>query len=293
MEEKVALFGGIGRLGIAIAEDLVKKGWKLSISYREGRKSEKTVKELIKNHGEDVVLGINASIAEEAEAEKFVKTTFKKYGRIDALINIASGFPGKEDRKRLNEGGKITEDDWKFYESNFFVVRNTSLAVLKLKNNPVNDLSIINFSDANVYDLIKSERGIDPYKKVGKDILEVTLDDVKEIGLRQLKEDDARGEWVSPYSLAKRDVGYLTWKLAYENQGGKVRVNAIAPGPILPPPDKTEDEAKEVIDKTILKRWGYEKPIVMQVNAFLENDYLTGEITAVDGGQVIYKLGNK
>ena len=82
LENKIALFAGIGRLGVQAAEQLAKDGWKLAISYRAGSGSQKTVDDLIKKLGEDVVLGINASISKMEEAQNFVNRAFEKYGTV-------------------------------------------------------------------------------------------------------------------------------------------------------------------------------------------------------------------
>ncbi len=90
------------------------------------------------------------------------------------------------------------------------------------------------------------------------------------------------------YSAAKAGLAMLTRSLARE-LGPDVRVNGIAPGPVLWP-EKNMDEAlkKEIIDKTALKRYGTPQDIARAV-LFLAKDapYVTGQIIAVDGGRSI------
>ena len=64
-----------------------------------------------------------------------------------------------------------------------------------------------------------------------------------------------------------------------------ILVNAVAPGPILPPPELKDEEVKAVEDATPLGRWGGELEIVKVILAFLESDYMTGETVRVDGGR--------
>ena len=67
--------------------------------------------------------------------------------------------------------------------------------------------------------------------------------------------------------------------------GPKVQVNAIAPGPILLPPDLTEPEKQEVIDATVVKRIGSPQDIVNSVLFLIEgSDFITGHTLMVDGG---------
>lgn len=88
-----------------------------------------------------------------------------------------------------------------------------------------------------------------------------------------------------PYYVAKGGVTALTEALALELAADGIRVNAIAPGPILPPPDLTPAEAEEVARMTPLGRWGGNESIVEAVLALLAMDYVTGETIRVDGGR--------
>ena len=64
-----------------------------------------------------------------------------------------------------------------------------------------------------------------------------------------------------------------------------VRVNAVAPGPVLPPPDFDEDKINRTADKTLLGRWGTAEDVAEAVLYFVKANYVTGEVIAVDGGQ--------
>ncbi len=91
------------------------------------------------------------------------------------------------------------------------------------------------------------------------------------------------------YSIAKAGLIMLTKSLARE-LGPSIRVNAIAPGPILWPNEKTllSDTAKEhIIEKTCLKRKGTPQDIAQTVLFLLEQGYITGQVIAVDGGRTI------
>jgi pteridine reductase len=90
------------------------------------------------------------------------------------------------------------------------------------------------------------------------------------------------------YSAAKAGLAMLTRSLARE-LGPEVRVNGIAPGPVLWPEGDMEDELKrEIIGKTALKRHGTPQDIA-RTALFLSKDapYITGQIIAVDGGRSI------
>lgn len=92
------------------------------------------------------------------------------------------------------------------------------------------------------------------------------------------------------YCAAKSGLVGLTRALAVE-LAPAVRVNAVAPGPILWPEDGSFDEAQQarVTDRTLLKRSGTPQDIAGAVLFLLAAaPYVTGQILAVDGGRSIY-----
>jgi len=92
------------------------------------------------------------------------------------------------------------------------------------------------------------------------------------------------------YCAAKAGLAGLTRALALE-LAPHVRVNAIAPGPILWPEDGAFDAAAQanVISRTLLKRGGDPADIARTVRFLLADaPYVTGQILAVDGGRSVF-----
>jgi NAD(P)-dependent dehydrogenase (short-subunit alcohol dehydrogenase family) len=87
------------------------------------------------------------------------------------------------------------------------------------------------------------------------------------------------------YYTAKAGVIALTEALALELGADQILVNAIAPGPILPPPDLSDEEREEVAKGTPLGRWGGAIEIAKAVRMFVESDFISGETLRVDGGR--------
>jgi NAD(P)-dependent dehydrogenase (short-subunit alcohol dehydrogenase family) len=87
------------------------------------------------------------------------------------------------------------------------------------------------------------------------------------------------------YYVAKAGVIALTESLALELAPDGILVNAVAPGPILAPPDMDPEEAAAVARATPVGRWGGEGEIAKAVAALLETDFITGETVRVDGGR--------
>jgi len=90
-----------------------------------------------------------------------------------------------------------------------------------------------------------------------------------------------------PYYASKATVVALTESLALE-LAPEVLVNAVAPGPILAPPDLTPDENTEVMNATPLRRWGGAVEIAKAVLFLVDSDFVTGECLRIDGGQHLY-----
>jgi len=90
------------------------------------------------------------------------------------------------------------------------------------------------------------------------------------------------------YSAAKAGLIMLTKSLARE-LGPDVRVNAIAPGPVLWPEGGIDaDLQAEIVGKTALKRPGSADDIARAAYFFaVEAPYVTGQVLAVDGGRSI------
>ena len=88
-----------------------------------------------------------------------------------------------------------------------------------------------------------------------------------------------------PYYVAKRAVIGLTEALALELAGDGILVNAIAPGPIVPPPDLDAGEIEAVERATPVGRWGGAEAIADAVVGVLQSDFITGETIRVDGGR--------
>jgi NAD(P)-dependent dehydrogenase (short-subunit alcohol dehydrogenase family) len=88
-----------------------------------------------------------------------------------------------------------------------------------------------------------------------------------------------------PYYVAKAAVIALTESLALELAADNILVNAIAPGPIVPPPATTDREMKAIEDATPLGRWGGAPEIARAIVGLLDSDFITGETIRVDGGR--------
>lgn len=90
-----------------------------------------------------------------------------------------------------------------------------------------------------------------------------------------------------PYYAAKSAVIGLTQAQALD-LAPNVLVNAIAPGPILPPTNLKNEETRAVQKVTPLGKWGGALEIAKAVLFLIETDFVTGECLRVDGGRHLY-----
>ena len=92
------------------------------------------------------------------------------------------------------------------------------------------------------------------------------------------------------YFPSKGAIATLTRTLAVElaQRNPRVRVNCVMPGPVMLPPDLPQNERRQAIDATLVKREGSPKNIAQAVLAFVDNDFVTGVSLPVDGGRSVY-----
>jgi NAD(P)-dependent dehydrogenase (short-subunit alcohol dehydrogenase family) len=86
------------------------------------------------------------------------------------------------------------------------------------------------------------------------------------------------------HSVAKAGLLAMNRQMALE-LAPKVRVNAVAPGPVLPPPDYDAAQLEKIASRTLLERWGSAEDVAFAVKYLVEADYVTGDVMRVDGGE--------
>ncbi len=87
-----------------------------------------------------------------------------------------------------------------------------------------------------------------------------------------------------PYFAAKAGLEAMTLGLA-RALAPEVRVNAVAPGAILPAAGAGHAPEEEVARANLLGRWGGTGAVVSAVMFLICNDFITGAVIPVDGGR--------
>lgn len=85
------------------------------------------------------------------------------------------------------------------------------------------------------------------------------------------------------YLLSKQALAHLTRTLAVAL--APMRVNGVAPGPILEPNDGSGGSLDAAVDATVLGRPGSPEEVAAAVAFMLDAPYTTGDVLFVDGGR--------
>lgn len=86
------------------------------------------------------------------------------------------------------------------------------------------------------------------------------------------------------HAVGKSGLLALTRQLALE-LAPTIRVNAIAPGLVLPPPNISERRQTTMAERNLLQRWGTPADVAKAVHYLLDADFVTGETLTIDGGE--------
>lgn len=88
------------------------------------------------------------------------------------------------------------------------------------------------------------------------------------------------------HSVSKAGVLHLT-RVAARALAPEVRVNAIAPGTVLPPDDFSVDQVDQLARGAPLQRIGSPDDVVAAILYLVQADFVTGETIVVDGGRTL------
>jgi NAD(P)-dependent dehydrogenase (short-subunit alcohol dehydrogenase family) len=245
---KAALITGGARIGQAVADALARRGCHVAVTYLRSQAQAEAVVQQARSRG---VKGaaLKADVRREEEGDRVVAETEKSLGRLDILINMAS------------------------------VYRKTPLADL---SRPMEGAALwedgLGTDLRGAYQL--SLKAAPLLRRQGSGRIVNFSDWIAASGRPRYKD-------YVPYYVAKSGVKALTEALALE-LAPEVLVNAVAPGPILPPADLSAPEAEEAVKNTPLRRWGGAEEVVKAVLFLIETDFVTGECLRVDGGRHLY-----
>ena len=87
------------------------------------------------------------------------------------------------------------------------------------------------------------------------------------------------------YAISRKALGDATLAFALEQASRGLRFNAIAPGPMIPPPGLEHSTMSKVLKSVPAGKRVEPADLVKTLHYIIENDSLTGAIIPLDGGQ--------
>jgi pteridine reductase len=93
-------------------------------------------------------------------------------------------------------------------------------------------------------------------------------------------------EGYAAHSVSKAGLLHLT-RVAARALAPEVRVNAIAPGTVLPPGTLGDGEVRRLAERAALRRNGSPADVVRALRYLLDGEFVTGTTLTVDGGRLL------
>lgn len=248
LEGRVALVTGAGhRLGRAIALGLGREGCDLLVHYHSSEEGARATCEAIRALGRRAT-ALRADLSRPAEIDALVAAIDREVDGLDVLVNSAASFV----RRAFEE---IRAEEWD--------------AVLDLN---LRAPFLLLRSSAALMSRARPRRR--------------TLCDEGDAPAAVVNVADLSGRkpWrgYAHHAVSKAGLLHLTRAAALE-LGPDVRVNAVVPGPILPPRDRDDDWARRG-ERLPLGRTGEPEEVAHAVVFLARNDFVTGQAIVVDGG---------
>ena len=247
MSKLALITGGAKRIGKGIALSLAQNGFDVVIHYSESRKEAEELVAKLKSFG-IAAFCIKANLLNDNEITSLIEEATQTVGKpINLLVNNASIF---ENDSLLS----LTLESW---DRHFFTNLKAPVFLSKEFSKQVPD----HFKDEN-NEIIASSN-----------IINIIDQKVLNLNPRFFS-----------YTLAKSSLLNFT-KIAAQELGPKIRVNAIGPGPILKASHQSEEQFQNQRKSTLLKRGSDVQEISRAILYIVSSPGLTGQLITLDGGE--------
>jgi NAD(P)-dependent dehydrogenase (short-subunit alcohol dehydrogenase family) len=238
--------GAARRIGRAIARDLAAHGWDVAVHYHGARDEAHELVAEIEAQGRRAI-ALQADLADENEAAGLVGRAAEQLGPLALLVNNAAIF-------ERDEPDSADATSWQRHMAiNLRAPLVLTQGLLgQLPATPA-DAALPQGADANVINLI-DQRVLNPTPHY------------------------------TSYTISKAGLWALTRHLALA-LAPRVRVNAIGPGIVLPPPRANQQRIEAMRAAMPLRRGAEVDEVCACVRFILATPSLTGQLITLDGGQ--------
>jgi len=238
--------GAARRIGRAIARDLADHGWDVAVHHHRSADDAGRLVGEIEASGRRAV-ALQADLAQEAEAAGLVAQACERLGPISLLVNNAAIF--EHDLPRSADAAS-----WQ-------------------RHMAINLRAPLVLTQGLLAHLPPAPDGDAPGQGMEANV--INLIDQRVLNLTP---------HYTSYTVSKAGLWALTRHLALA-LAPRVRVNAIGPGIVLPPPGASEDSMDPMRRAMPLQRGAGVDEICACVRFIVTTPSLTGQMIALDGGQ--------
>lgn len=269
---RTTLITGGARMGEAVACALAERGCDIALIYHHSKEPAQKAARKVEMLDRRALL-IKADLTNPRDLKKIIPKIKSEFKRLDILVHLASVYektpsPLSSPPKRGRGKGEGVTDAW----DQSMTIHLKSAAELSL--------------EAAQLMQKKSSNSPSPHPSPLKGEGKVRGGTGRIVFVSDWTAASRRPTYKGylPYYAAKAGILGLTEALALE-LAPDILVNAIAPGPILPPSGSSRKEILAVAKATPLKKWGGAGEIAKAVLFLAETDFVTGECIRVDGGR--------
>ncbi|MGH7664718.1 MAG: SDR family oxidoreductase [Gemmatimonadaceae bacterium] len=244
---RIALVTGAGRrVGRALALALGGRGMRVVVHYHQSAGGARETVDAVERSGGEA-RAVHADLASDKGPRQVVERAAAAFGGLDAVVNSAAIM-------RRTPIGDVTVAEWdEMFAINLrapFFTSQAAAPLLANRSAADEDRASAPGAIVNIADLAAFET------------------------------------WPGyiPHGITKSGLVQMTRALA-RVLAPRVRVNAVAPGPVLLPENWDAADAEHLVSTTPLARLGAPGDVAAAVIFLLESDYITGETVIVDGGR--------
>lgn len=260
MRGTALITGGAIRLGRAFALGLAEMGYDIAIHFNRSQSEAESVVSKVRQIGVRCEC-FQSDFSKETNFESLMTTVGDRLSNLNLLVNSASVY----------DAAPIGETTPELFDQQFAVNLRAPYFLTQAfshyyqsqnyqsQNRQSEALQSGNFRPGNIINIIDNKIAFNQYH-------------------------------YAAYLLSKKALAELT-KLAALELAPNIRVNGIAPGVTLPATERSDEYVQWRVKGIPLQRQGTIDYLLQAMQYILDNDFVTGQILMVDGGESLTNVG--